>query len=666
MTLDELCVNSLRFLSVDCVEKARSGHPGAPMGMAAMVYTLWQKHLKHDPGDPSWPDRDRFVLSAGHASALLYSLLHVYGYSLPLEELKSFRQLGSKTPGHPEYDREMGIETTTGPLGQGVANAVGMAMAERWLAGHFNRPGFEIIDHYTYVVASDGDMMEGVAAEAASFAGAQKLGRLICLYDDNKITIEGSTNLTFTENVAARFRAYGWHVIEDVDGLDIQAVDSALKTAREESEKPSLIICSTLIGYGSPGKAGTASAHGEPLGQEEAQLTRQQLGWKYEPFEIPDEASQQFNIAKERGKHLNSKWSQLFKEYSTVYPGQAKELTKCLEGELPRGWSEGVKKLFEGESKPAATREASGIVLNAIAKNVNMLIGGSADLAPSNKTILKEKGHFSPGDRMGHNIHFGVREHAMGAIANGLSLHGGVLPYIATFLIFSDYMRPPIRLAGIMGIRVIYIFTHDSIGLGEDGPTHQPVEQLMGLRLVPNLVTIRPADNLETAQAWEVALNRQHGPTALVLTRQKVPQIQHKVTKAEGAVARGAYIVKDTEEMPELILISTGSEVHIALAAAGILNDSGIDARVVSMPSWELFDSQDEEYRNKIFPPEVSARISIEAGVTSGWYKYIGEKGIAIGVDRYGLSAPWEEVYRHMGITASNIVKKALKLLGKD
>ncbi len=666
MTLDELCVNSLRFLSVDCVEKARSGHPGAPMGMAAMVYTLWQKHLKHDPGDPSWPDRDRFVLSAGHASALLYSLLHVYGYSLPLEELKSFRQLGSKTPGHPEYDREMGIETTTGPLGQGVANAVGMAMAERWLAGHFNRPGFEIIDHYTYVVASDGDMMEGVAAEAASFAGAQKLGRLICLYDDNKITIEGSTNLTFTENVAARFRAYGWHVIEDVDGLDIQAVDSALKTAREESEKPSLIICSTLIGYGSPGKAGTASAHGEPLGQEEAQLTRQQLGWKYEPFEIPDEASQQFNIAKERGKHLNSKWSQLFKEYSTVYPGQAKELTKCLEGELPRGWSEGVKKLFEGESKPAATREASGIVLNAIAKNVNMLIGGSADLAPSNKTILKEKGHFSPGDRMGHNIHFGVREHAMGAIANGLSLHGGVLPYIATFLIFSDYMRPPIRLAGIMGIRVIYIFTHDSIGLGEDGPTHQPVEQLMGLRLVPNLVTIRPADNLETAQAWEVALNRQRGPTALVLTRQKVPQIQHKVTKAEGAVARGAYIVKDTEEMPELILISTGSEVHIALAAAGILNDSGIDARVVSMPSWELFDSQDEEYRNKIFPPEVSARISIEAGVTSGWYKYIGEKGIAIGVDRYGLSAPWEEVYRHMGITASNIVKKALKLLGKD
>ncbi len=666
MTLDELCVNSLRFLSVDCVEKARSGHPGAPMGMAAMVYTLWQKHLKHDPGDPSWPDRDRFVLSAGHASALLYSLLHVYGYSLPLEELKSFRQLGSKTPGHPEYDREMGIETTTGPLGQGVANAVGMAMAERWLAGHFNRPGFEIIDHYTYVVASDGDMMEGVAAEAASFAGAQKLGRLICLYDDNKITIEGSTNLTFTENVAARFRAYGWHVIEDVDGLDIQAVDSALKTAREESEKPSLIICSTLIGYGSPGKAGTASAHGEPLGQEEAQLTRQQLGWKYEPFEIPDEASQQFNIAKERGKHLNSKWSQLFKEYSTVYPGQAKELTKCLEGELPRGWSEGVKKLFEGESKPAATREASGIVLNAIAKNVNMLIGGSADLAPSNKTILKEKGHFSPGDRMGHNIHFGVREHAMGAIANGLSLHGGVLPYIATFLIFSDYMRPPIRLAGIMGIRVIYIFTHDSIGLGEDGPTHQPVEQLMGLRLVPNLVTIRPADNLETAQAWEVALNRQRGPTALVLTRQKVPQIQHKVTKAEGAVARGAYIVKDTEEMPELILISTGSEVHIALAAAGILNDSGIDARVVSMPSWELFDSQDEEYRNKIFPPEVSARISIEAGVTSSWYKYIGEKGIAIGVDRYGLSAPWEEVYRHMGITASNIVKKALKLLGKD
>ncbi len=666
MSIEKLCINTLRFLSIDAVEKAKSGHPGAPMGMAAFAYVLWQEHLKHNPDDPSWIDRDRFILSAGHASALLYSLLHVYGYPVTLDEIKRFRQLGSITPGHPERDELSGIETTTGPLGQGLANAVGMAMAERWLAGHYNQPGFDIIDHFTYVVASDGDMMEGVASEACSLAGTLGLGRLICLYDDNNISIEGSTDLAFTENVPERFRAYGWQVIGPIDGLNTREVDAALRQARQETGKPSLIVCSTLIGYGSPNKAGTASAHGEPLGQEETRLTREKLGWQYEPFTVPDEALDHFHKAKASGTKAQQQWKTVFKEYSGIYPQLAKEFVAGMKGELPENWDKELGLLPPLPEKPMATRESSGIALNALAKCINYLVGGSGDLAPSNKTILKDKGHYSAKDQTGHNLHFGVREHAMGAIAAGLSLHGGIIPYVATFLIFYDYMRPAVRLAAMMGIRVIYIFTHDSIGLGEDGPTHQPVEQLMGLRLVPNLVTIRPADYAETLEAWKIAVRRNEGPTALVLTRQKVSSLDKQKTGKDGReVSRGAYILRESDPDPELILIASGSEVHIAASAAKSLKEQGIKVRVVSMPSWELFECQDAKYRNLVLPPEITARISVEAGRNLGWQKYTGDKGIAIGVDGFGVSAPWEDAYKHMGLTAENVVVNALRLLGR-
>lgn len=666
MTLDELYINTLRFLAVDAVQKAKSGHPGMPMGAATMAYVLWDRFLKHNPENPNWVDRDRFVLSAGHASAMLYSLLYLTGYSLPLEEIKNFRQWGSLTPGHPEYGFAPGVEVTTGPLGQGFANGVGMAIAERWLAEHYNRPEHRIIDHYTYAICSDGDMMEGVSSEAASLAGALRLDKLIYLYDDNNISIEGNTDITFTEDVAQRFKGYGWHVVGPIDGMDITAVDSAIRIAQNEKSRPSLIICRTIIGYGSPHKAGTGSAHGEPLGEEEVVLAKKQLGWNYEePFTIPAEVLDHFQRAKERGRRQQAEWQAKMVAYSSAYPDAARQLKLDLSGDLPVGWDSGLDSIFLSEDKPMATREASGRIMNMISPRLHALVGGSADLAPSTKTILKEKGHFGIENYRGHNLHFGVREHAMGCIASGMARHSGVIPYIATFLIFYDYMRPPVRLAAMMRQRVIYIFTHDSVGLGEDGPTHQPIEHLPGMRAVPNLTVIRPADATETVEAWRIALENRQGPTALILTRQKLPVMDRKELAPASGVQRGGYVLWQASASPKVILIGTGSEVHIALEAGKILQQKGIAASVVSLPSWDLFDTQTEEYKNSVLPPSIKARVSIEAAATLGWQKYTGDEGIAIGIDRFGASAPYKAIYQHLGLTAQSMVDEAEKLLKK-
>jgi transketolase len=663
-SLEELCINTLRFLAVDMVQQANSGHPGAPMGMASLAYVLWHRFLKHNPSDPKWPDRDRFILSAGHASALLYALLHLTGYDLTLEDLRQFRQWQSKTPGHPEYGSAPGVETTTGPLGQGFANGVGMAIAERWLAARYNRPGHEIVSHYTYAIVSDGDLEEGVASEAASLAGNLRLGKLIYLYDDNGISIEGSTELTFTEDVAQRFQAYGWQVISPVDGLDTGSIDQALKMAQQESERPSLIICRTTIGYGCPNKAGTAASHGEPLGGEEVCLAREHLNWPYhEPFTVPEPVLAHMRQAQERGKRWQQAWQAKLEDYRKSFPEAASELEGFLSGELPEGWDQGLSDLFQAADKPTATREASGQVMNAVAHRVGNLIGGSADLAPSTKTLLKDYADYGPGDYHGRNVRFGVREHAMGAIASGMSLHGGLIPYTGTFLVFYDYMRPPVRLAALMGIRVIYVFSHDSVGLGEDGPTHQPVEQLMGLRTVPGLVTIRPADATETVAAWKVALGRREGPTALVLSRQKLPVLDRTALAPVSGVERGGYILWQAPENPEVIIIATGSEVHIALEAARLLEEKGVGARLVSMPSWELFEAQPEAYRSQVLPHDLRRRVSIEAGVTLGWERYVGSQGIAIGVSRFGASAPGKTVYEKFGLTAQRVVDAALGLV---
>ena len=661
---DERCINTVRFLAVDAVQQANSGHPGAPMGMAPMAYVLWDRFLKHHPGDPRWPDRDRFVLSAGHASAMLYALLYLTGYDLSLEELKQFRQWASRTPGHPEYGLVPGVEVTTGPLGQGFANGIGMAIAERWLAAHYNRPGHEIINHYTYAIVSDGDLMEGVAAEAASLAGALRLGKLIYLYDDNGISIEGATDITFTEDVSRRFQAYGWQVIGPVDGMAVASVDRAIRAAQVEGDKPSLIICRTTIGYGSPHKAGSASAHGEPLGEEEVRLTKENLGWPYqEPFTVPPEVLAHFRRAQARGRRGQADWQKRMDAYRRAYPDEARRLAEDLSGDLPEGWDSGLAGLFASEDKPVATREASGRVMNHVAAKIHSLVGGSADLAPSNKTVLKNCGDFSSADYGGHNLHFGVREHAMGSIANGMALHGGVIPYASTFLIFSDYMRPPMRLAALMGLRVIYVFTHDSIGVGEDGPTHQPIEQLMSLRTVPNLVVLRPADATETVEAWQIALKRRRGPTALALTRQNLPRLDRKALASAGGVQCGGYVLREAESPPEVILIGTGSEVHIALEAGELLRESGIAARVVSLPSWELFDAQPVEYRHSVLPPGVRSRVSIEAGVPLGWERYVGLEGVAIGLPRFGTSAPAEIIYERLGLTARHMADEALRLV---
>ena len=661
--LEELCINTLRFLAVDAVEKANSGHPGAPLGAAVMSYVLWDRFLKHNPTDPKWPDRDRFLLSAGHASAMLYSLLHLTGYDLGMDELKRFRQLGSKTPGHPEYGLTSGVESTTGPLGQGFANGVGMAIGQRWLASHYNRPGYDIINHYVYAIVSDGDLEEGVASEAASLAGTLGLGKLIYLYDDNGISIEGDTDIAFLENVAQRFEAYGWHVIESIDGMDAKAVDSSIRKAQAETARPSLIVCRTTIGYGSPNKANTGAAHGEPLGDEEVLLTKKQLGWPHEePFTVPEEALAYFRQAQERGEDRQSQWEALFDKYRQRFPEEAKQLEEELRGDLPEGWNQELSELFQPGDKPIATRSASNQVMNAVAKKVHALTGGSADLAPSTKTLLKDHDH-DGAEYYDHNMHFGVREHAMGAIANGMALHGGTIPYTATFLIFSDYMRPPIRLAALMEQRVVFIFTHDSVGLGEDGPTHQPIEQLMGLRFVPNVVVLRPADATETAEAWKVALQRRDGPTVLALSRQNLPVLDRTTLAPASGLRHGGYVLWEASSQPDIILMGTGSEIHIALEAAQMLEEKGIAPKVVSFPSWELFDSQPVEYRHSVLPLDIKARISIEAGTTLGWERYLGLDGVAIGMTGFGASAPIEDVYKHFGLTSERVVNEAMGLI---
>ncbi|HXI10746.1 MAG TPA: transketolase, partial [Thermodesulfobacteriota bacterium] len=598
-SLDELSINTIRFLAVDAVEKAKSGHPGMPMGDAPMAYVLWSRFLKHNPGNPKWPNRDRFVLSAGHGSMLLYSLLHLTGYNMPLEELKNFRQWGSHTPGHPEYDIERGVETTTGPLGQGFANCVGMAMAERYLADRYNRPGFALFDHFVYTIASDGDMMEGVSNEAASIAGHLGLGRIVCLYSDNKISIEGSTDLAFTEDVGKRFEAMNWHV-QRVGGNDLAGIYGAIEAARSETARPSLVMVRTNIGYGSPAKQDTSDAHGEPLGAAEVKAAKERLDWPLEPiFHIPDEVLSSFRKAVDKGKALEAEWNKLLERYSKEHPELAAEVRGIVTGERPGGWVEDLPAFAEKDG-PIATRAASGKVLNAIAKKTPFLLGGSADLAPSTKTLLSGMGNFLP-ESVGRNLHFGVREHAMGSILNGMALSRALVPYGATFLIFSDYMRPPIRLAALMNLQTVYVFTHDSIGLGEDGPTHQPIEQLAGLRAVPHLKVVRPSDANETAEAWKTALLNIGGPVALVLTRQNLPVLDRTKYAPASGLTRGGYVLADSPEAdPEVILIATGSEVHVAIESFDELTKNGVKARVVSMPCCETFDEQDSAYRDSV------------------------------------------------------------------
>jgi transketolase len=666
MRLDDLCINTIRVLSAECVEKANSGHPGMPMGAAPMAYVLWTKFLKHNPHHPAWFNRDRFVLSAGHGSMLLYSLLHLTGYDLPLSELLNFRQWESKTPGHPEYGLTPGAETTTGPLGQGFANGAGMAIAERFLAATFNRPGFEIINHFTYAVVSDGDLMEGISHEAASLAGHLGLGKLIYLYDDNHISIEGSTDLAFTEKRTARFEAYGWHVQQVEDGNDLDAIEKAIVSAQKETQKPSLIAVRTHIGYGSPNKQDKPSAHGEPLGKEELKLTKQKLGWPLEPeFYVPDEALKVFRAAVEQGKTEEARWISLLEGYRKAFPDPAKEMDRWMKGDLPEGWEKDIPG-FPADPKGSATRAASGSVLNALSKRIRNLLGGSADLAPSNQTLIKDEGDFQAEHFGQRNLRFGVREHGMGGILNGMALHGGLIPYGGTFLIFSDYMRPAIRLAALMHLKVIYVFTHDSIGLGEDGPTHQPVEQLAALRAIPNLTVIRPCDAAETAEAWRFTLSHKSGPVALVLTRQGVPVLDRSVFAPADGLQRGAYVLAESpKRKPDLLLIASGSEVHIAIEAAAKLERKGISSRLVSMPSWELFDKQPDAYQRDVLSREIKPRIAIEAGRTQGWWRYVGERGDVVGLDHFGASAPYKILYEKFGITADRVIEKALKLLGK-
>lgn len=664
--LDQLCINTVRMLAVDAVQKANSGHPGTPMGLAPLAYLLWTRFLKHNPHHPDWPDRDRFILSAGHASMLLYSLLHLTGYDLPMEELVRFRQWGSKTPGHPEYGHTPGVETTTGPLGQGLANGVGMALTERFLATRFNRPDFKVVNHTTYVIAGDGDLMEGVSSEAASLAGNLKLGKLICFYDDNRITIEGSTEIAFTEDVEKRFEAYGWHVIRvGGDANDLEALSEAICTAQEKTEAPSLIIVRTDIGYGSPNRQGTAKAHGEPLGVEEVKLTKENLGWPLEPeFYIPEEAWSHFRLCVENGHEYEVAWQKVWEGYMAQYPDLGKEFLQVMGRDCPPGWDSPIRRFKP--TGPMATRGASGSILNAVAQGFPTLIGGSADLAPSNNTTLKGLGDISGSDFSGRNLHFGVREHAMGGILNGMALHGGVIPYGGTFLVFSDYMKPSIRLAALMNLPVIYVFTHDSIGLGEDGPTHQPIEQMAGLRAIPNLTLIRPADAMETAVAWGLAIDRREGPVALVLTRQKLPVLDRSRYASADLVEKGAYILTESGSgSPDIVLIATGSEVHPALEAGQRLEAEGKAVRVVSMPSWELFDQQPEDYRGAVIPEEGPPCLAIEAAATLGWHRYVGKRGDVIGLDRFGASAPIATVMKEFGFTVENIIDRAHALLNK-
>jgi transketolase len=668
--LEQLSINTIRFLSADAVQQANSGHPGLPMGTAPMAYTIWTRHLRHNPDNPAWPNRDRFVLSGGHGCMLVYSLLYLTGYDLPLEELKSFRQWGSRTPGHPEYGLTPGVETTTGPLGQGFANGVGMAIAEAHLAKIYNRPGHEIIDHYVYAIVTDGDLMEGVASEAASLAGHLRLGKLIYLYDDNKISIEGSTDIAFTEDRAKRFEAYGWHVQKVADGLDVEAVDRAIQAAKADP-RPSIIMVPNIIGYGLPTRAGTAQAHGEPPGEAELNGAKEKLGWPLEPrFYVPDEVLAFFRQAVPQGVELEEAWQQKFEAYRAAYPALAAELERRLAGELPEGWAEGLPE-FPPDAKGIATRVSSGKVLNAIAARLPDLIGGSADLAPSTKTWIEDSPAFAGPSNgnddcyEGRNIHFGVREHGMAAIVNGMAYHGGVIPFGATFFVFSDYLRPTLRLAAVSHLGSIWVFTHDSVGVGEDGPTHQPVEHLAAVRAIPNLVTLRPADANEVREAWKIAIEERHRPTALVLTRQNVPTLDRSVYASADGVQRGAYVLADLGNgKPQIILMASGSEVALIVEAGQRLAEQGIAVRLVSFPSWELFAQQDAAYQDAVFPPYVTARVAVEAGVAQGWHRWVGAQGRVLAIDRYGASAPANTVLKKLGFTAENVVTMATELLG--
>lgn len=661
--LRERAINTIRFLSADAVQRANSGHPGTPMALAPLAYLLWSKHLKFNPEDPAWPDRDRFILSAGHASMLLYSMLHLTGYDLPLEQIKQFRQLGSLTPGHPESSHTPGVEVTTGPLGQGFSNGVGMAIATEHLAAMYNKPGFPLIDHWIYAICSDGDLMEGIASEAASLAGHLKLSRLIYFFDDNHITIDGKTELAFTEDRGARFEAYGWHVQNVGDINDIDALDEAVTRAKDD-ERPSLIIVRSVIGIGMPNKAGTAAAHGEPPGEQELDGAKVNLGWPVEPrFIITEDVYAHFRQAGAAGAERHSHWKEMFADYVGEFPALADQFERTFKQALPEGLEDSLPS-FEPSQDGMATRASSGVVLNALAPEVVEFIGGSADLTGSNKTDIKGETAFNEHDRAARYIHYGVREHAMGAIMNGIAAHGGLIPYGGTFLVFSDYLRPSARLSALMGKRVIYVFTHDSIGLGEDGPTHQPIEQLAALRAIPGFNVIRPADANEVAYGWLAALRRRDGPTALILTRQGVPTLDRgEYGPAEGTL-RGAYVLKDPEEgEPELILMGSGSEVELIVEAGRILADEGVACRLISFPSWELFEAQPESYREEVLPASVKARVAVEAGVPQGWQRWVGDGGRIVALDRFGESGPYKEVYEQLGITVDAVVRSAREAL---
>ena len=665
--LDLLSINTVRTLSMDGVQKANSGHPGTPMALAPLGYALFTKHMKHDPADPHWPDRDRFVLSCGHASMLLYSCLYLSGYDVTLDDLKQFRQWESRTPGHPEYGYTPGVETTTGPLGQGVGNSVGFAVAEAHLAATFNRDGHGIVDHYTWFICSDGDLMEGISHEAASFAGHFKLGKLIGFYDDNRITIDGSTDLTFSDDTALRFKGYGWQVLHIADVNDLAAIDQVIAEAKADTTRPTLVITRTHIGYGSPKKQDTASAHGEPLGADEVVATKKALGWPRpdETFYVPEEALANWRKARERGAVAHAQWTERYAAYRAAFGADAAELDRRLAGKLPDGWDKVIPS-FTKENGSVASRAASNSVLNALVGVLPELIGGSADLTPSNGTAVKTWKNFAPDAYDKRYMHFGIREHGMGAIMNGMALHRGVIPFGGTFLIFSDYMRPAIRLAAFMKLHVVYIYTHDSIGLGEDGPTHQPIEQLSALRAIPELTLIRPADATETAEAWRVAIQHADGPVCLVLTRQKLGYIDREKYASAAGVAKGAYVLADVKDgAPQVVLMSSGSEVALIMAAAEKLAERGVSARVVSMPSHELFARQSASYRESVLPAGVP-RVAIEAAHPMSWYRWVGDNGVVLGIDRFGASAPYETIYEELGITVDKLVDAAERLVGVE
>lgn len=661
--LDRVAIDTIRTLAIDAVQKAKSGHPGMPLGAAPMAHVLWTRHLRFDPADPGWPDRDRFVLSAGHGSMLLYALLHLAGFGLSIEELEDFRQWNSRTPGHPEYGLTPGVETTTGPLGAGFSNGVGMAIAEAFLGATFNRPAYTLVDHFTYGIVSDGDLMEGVASEAVSLAGHLGLGKLIYLYDDNRITIEGSTDLAFTEDVGGRFEAYGWQVLAVDDGNDLTALDRAINLAKAETGRPSLIKVRTVIGFGSPNKGGTAESHGAPLGDDEVALTKEALRWPVDVFfAVPERVREQYAGVAARGAAARARWKRLVTAHGHAYPELGRQWKEAVTGRLPDGWKDELPVFAPGDN--VATRAASGKVLNALASVIPTLVGGSADLAPSTNTYLTGFGDFQAENREGRNLRFGVREHAMGGILNGMAYHGGLVPFGGTFFVFADYMRPAIRLAALGKLPVIFVFTHDSVALGEDGPTHQPIEHLASLRAMPGLTLIRPSDANETVVAWRAALEKPKGPTALVLTRQNLPVFDRsEVASAEGLL-KGGYVLKDpTCGRPRVILIATGSEVQIALEAADELAGHGVGARVVALPSWELFEAQSAAYREKVLPARIVARVAIEAGSTFGWTRYVGERGMTIGIDHFGASAPAGVLYKKFGLTVEKVVESALKLV---